>query len=53
MQWAGIDVEAMIKDYLQPGKVTAYGPDATRSGPAGISTYFFPRDEFEYRSSWK
>jgi predicted membrane-bound spermidine synthase len=46
---AGIDVEAMIKDYLQPGKVTAYGPDATRPGPADINTDLFPRDEFDYR----
>ncbi|HEV3244667.1 MAG TPA: hypothetical protein VGZ31_09675 [Chthoniobacterales bacterium] len=53
MQWAGIDVEAMTKDYLQHGKVTAYGPDATRPGPAGINTDLSPRDEFEYRSSWK
>jgi spermidine synthase len=50
---AGIDVEAMIKDYLQPGKVTAYGPDATRPGPADINTDLFPRDEFDYHRSWK
>ncbi|HEV2046133.1 MAG TPA: fused MFS/spermidine synthase [Chthoniobacterales bacterium] len=50
---AGIDVEAILKDYLQPGKVTAYGPDATRAGPAEINTDLFPRDEFDYRSSWK
>jgi hypothetical protein len=50
---AGIDVEAMIKDYLQPGRVTAYGPDATRPGPADINTDLFPRDEFDYRRSWK
>ena len=50
---AGIDVEAMIKDYLQPGRVTAYGPDATRPGPAEINTDLFPRDEFDYRRSWK
>jgi len=50
---AGIDVEAMIKDYLEPGKVTAYGPDATRPGPADINTDLFPRDEFDYRRSWK
>ncbi len=50
---AGIDVEAMIKDYLQPGKVTAYGPDATRPGPADINTDLFPRDEFDYHRSGK
>jgi spermidine synthase len=50
---AGIDVEAMIKDYLQPGKVTAYGPDAIRPGPADINTDLFPRDEFDYRRSRK
>jgi len=43
----------MIKDYLQPGKVTAYGADATRPGPADINTDLFPRDEFDYRRSWK
>jgi spermidine synthase len=47
---AGIDVEAMVDDYLQPGKVTAYGPDATRPGPADINTDLFPRDEFDYQS---
>jgi predicted membrane-bound spermidine synthase len=50
---AGIDVEAMVKDYLQPGKVTAYGPDATRPGPADINTDLFPRDEFDYHRSGK
>jgi hypothetical protein len=50
---AGIGVEAMTKDYLEPGKVIAYGPDAIRPGPASINTDLFPRDEFDYRSSWK
>jgi spermidine synthase len=50
---AGIDVEAMINDYMQPGKVTAYGPDATRPGLADINTDLFPRDEFEYGRWWK
>jgi spermidine synthase len=50
---AGIDVDAMIKDYLQPGKVTPYGPDATRPGPADINTDSFPRDEFDYHRSGK
>jgi predicted membrane-bound spermidine synthase len=50
---AGIDVEAMIKDYLEPGKVTAYGPDAIRPGPADINTDLFPRDEFDYHRSGK
>jgi spermidine synthase len=43
---AGIDVEAMIKDYLQPGKITAYGPDALRPELRSINTDLFPRDEF-------
>ena len=50
---AGIDVDAMIKDYLQPGKVTAYGPDAPRPDPATINTDLFPRDEFDYHRSGK
>jgi predicted membrane-bound spermidine synthase len=50
---AGIDVDAMIKDYLQPGKVTAYGPDAPRADPATINTDLFPRDEFNYRRPGK
>ena len=50
---AGIDVEAMIKDYLQPGKITAYGPDAPRPDPAAINTDLFPRDEFDYHRSGK
>jgi predicted membrane-bound spermidine synthase len=50
---AGIDVEAMIKDYLQPGKITAYGPDAPRPDPATINTDLFPRDEFDYHRSVK
>lgn len=50
---AGIDVDAMIRDYLQPGKVTAYGPDAPRPAPATINTDLFPRDEFDYRRPGK
>jgi len=50
---AGIDVDAMIKDYLQPGKVTVYGPDAPRPDPATINTDLFPRDEFDYHQSGK
>ena len=50
---AGIDVEAMIKDYLQPGKITAYGPDAPRPDATAINTDLFPRDEFDYRRSGK
>ena len=50
---AGIDVEAMINDYLQPGKITAYGPDAPRPDPTAINTDLFPRDEFDYRRSGK
>ena len=50
---AGIDVEAMVKDYLQPGKITAYGPDATRPETADIDTDLFPRDEFDYHRSRK
>jgi spermidine synthase len=43
---AGVDVEAMIKDYLQPGRITAYGQDAPRQEPPSINTDLFPRDEF-------
>jgi spermidine synthase len=50
---AGIDVDAMIKDYLQPGRVTAYGPDAPRPDPSSINTDLFPRDEFDYRPAKK
>ncbi len=50
---AGIDVEAMIKDYLQPGKITAYGPGAPRPDPTAINTDLFPRDEFDYHRSGK
>jgi spermidine synthase len=50
---AGIDVDAMIKDYLQPGKITVYGPDAPRPDPAIINTDLFPRDEFDYHLSGK
>jgi hypothetical protein len=50
---AGIDVDAMIKDYLQPGKVTAYGPDAPRPDSAAINTDLFPRDEFDYHRPGK
>jgi len=44
---AGIDVEAMIEDYLQPGRITAYGPDAPRPEVPSINTDLFPRDEFD------
>jgi spermidine synthase len=44
---AGIDVEAMIEDYLQPGRITAYGPDAPRPKVPSINTDLFPRDEFD------
>src|SRR5205085_417759 len=38
---AGIDVDAMIRDYLQPGKVIAYGPDAPRPDRAAVNTDLF------------
>jgi predicted membrane-bound spermidine synthase len=50
---AGINVDAMIEDYLQPGKITAYGPDAPRPDPTAINTDLFPRDEFDYHRSGK
>jgi spermidine synthase len=50
---AGIDVEAMVDDYLQPDKATAYGPDAPRVDQVDVDTDLFPRDEFDYRSVWK
>ena len=50
---AGIDVEAMIRDYLEPGRVTAYGPDAPRPDPSSINTDLFPRDEFDYHRTRK
>ncbi len=50
---AGIDVDAMIRDYLQPGRITAYGPDAPRPAPTSINTDLFPRDEFDYHRARK
>jgi spermidine synthase len=50
---AGIDIEAMINDYMQPEKATAFGPEAPRAGPDKINTDLFPRDEFDYFASWK
>jgi predicted membrane-bound spermidine synthase len=50
---AGIDVEAMVEDYLQPGKIAAYGPDAPRPEPRAVNTDLFPRDEFDYHRSGK
>jgi hypothetical protein len=50
---AGIDVDAMIRDYLQPGRVTAYGPDAPRPDPSSINTDLLPRDEFDYHRTRK
>ena len=50
---AGIDIEAMMNDYMQPGKATSFGPEAPRAGPEKMDTDLFPRDEFDYFASWK
>jgi hypothetical protein len=50
---AGIDIEAMMNDYVQPGKATAFGPQSPRAGPEKMDTDLFPRDEFDYFASWK
>lgn len=50
---AGIDIEAMITDYMQPGKAALVESNSPPPAPHSINTDLFPRDEFDYRSSWK
>ncbi|HEX4639662.1 MAG TPA: fused MFS/spermidine synthase [Chthoniobacterales bacterium] len=50
---AGIDIEAMMADYMQPGKAVLIGPDSTPPALDNINTDLFPRDEFDYHAAWK
>lgn len=50
---AGIDIQAMMADYMQPGKAATIESGLPAPVPDMINTDLFPRDEFDYRSSWK
>jgi len=50
---AGIDIQAMMADYMQPGKAVMVDPNQQKAAPEMINTDLFPRDEFDYRNSWK
>ena len=50
---AGIDIEAMMNDYMQPGKAAVIKPGLPKPAPNMVNTDLFPRDEFDYRASWK
>jgi len=50
---AGIDIEAMMNDYMQPGKAAVVEQGLPRPAQDMVNTDLFPRDEFDYRASWK
>jgi len=50
---AGIDIEAMMNDYMQPGKAAIIEQGLPKPPRNMVNTDLFPRDEFDYRASWK